>query len=94
MELSAYRIVQEAVTNVVRHAGTRRCDLVVDYGTDRLAVEITDDGPGTRPAARTPPPGPARTARGVPTAGGRRSRRGAGTGSPACASAPPCWTAG
>ncbi|MET9108246.1 sensor histidine kinase [Streptomyces zhihengii] len=62
VELSAYRIVQEAVTNVVRHAGTRRCDLVVDYGTDRLAVEITDDGPGKAPGrpdahARTGPHG-------------------------------------
>ncbi|TXS48127.1 sensor histidine kinase [Streptomyces sp. t39] len=53
VELSAYRIVQEAITNVARHAGTARCTLVVDYGTDRLAVEVTDDGCGS-PEGRGP----------------------------------------
>ena len=32
VELAAYRIIQEAVTNVVRHAGTARCQVVVEYG--------------------------------------------------------------
>ncbi|MFF3554742.1 sensor histidine kinase [Streptomyces tsukubensis] len=51
VELSAFRIVQEAVTNVVRHAGTDRCRVVVDYREDELLVEITDDGRGAAAAA-------------------------------------------
>ncbi|WP_149263014.1 sensor histidine kinase [Actinomadura sp. K4S16] len=46
VDLSAYRIVQEAVTNVVRHAGTDRCRVTVGYGDGDLAVEIEDDGRG------------------------------------------------
>ncbi|MBO2456406.1 sensor histidine kinase [Actinomadura sp. LCR2-06] len=46
VDLSAYRIVQEAVTNVVRHAGTERCRVTVDYRGEELAVEIADDGRG------------------------------------------------
>ncbi|MER5716498.1 sensor histidine kinase [Streptomyces sp. NPDC002132] len=46
IELSAYRIVQEALTNVVRHAGAGRCRVTIDYGDEELTVEITDDGRG------------------------------------------------
>jgi signal transduction histidine kinase len=46
VDLSAYRIVQEAVTNVVRHAGTDRCRVTVDYRDEELAVEIDDEGDG------------------------------------------------
>ena len=46
IELSAYRIVQESLTNVVRHAGTDRCRVTVDYRDEQLAVEIADDGRG------------------------------------------------
>ncbi|TDE34998.1 sensor histidine kinase [Actinomadura sp. 6K520] len=46
VDLSAYRIVQEAVTNVVRHAGTDQCRVTVDYGDEELAIEIEDDGRG------------------------------------------------
>ncbi|TDC55738.1 sensor histidine kinase [Actinomadura sp. KC345] len=46
VDLSAYRIVQEAVTNVVRHADTDECRVTVDYGDGELAVEIEDDGHG------------------------------------------------
>lgn len=44
--LSAYRIVQEALTNVVRHAGTERCRVAIDYGEEELSVEVVDDGRG------------------------------------------------
>jgi signal transduction histidine kinase len=44
IDLSAYRIVQEAVTNVVRHSGTRDCSVTLDYGDDRLALTIVDLG--------------------------------------------------
>ncbi|KAB2348276.1 sensor histidine kinase [Actinomadura rudentiformis] len=46
LDLSAFRIIQEAVTNVVRHADTPSCQVVVDYLDGALAIEITDDGPG------------------------------------------------
>ncbi|WP_326771173.1 sensor histidine kinase (plasmid) [Streptomyces sp. NBC_01591] len=46
IDLSAYRIVQEALTNVVRHAGTGRCRVVIDYGDEELSVEVVDDGRG------------------------------------------------
>jgi len=44
--LSAYRIVQEALTNVVKHAGTGTARVTLDYRDDELAVEITDHGRG------------------------------------------------
>ncbi|GAB2953027.1 sensor histidine kinase [Micromonospora polyrhachis] len=47
IDLSAYRIVQEAVTNVVRHAHTGGCQVTVDYGDEELSVEIVDDGRGS-----------------------------------------------
>ncbi|GAA1872482.1 sensor histidine kinase [Actinomadura bangladeshensis] len=46
VDLSAYRIVQEAVTNVVRHAGTDKCRVTIDYRDDALAIEVVDDGQG------------------------------------------------
>ncbi|MFD3940623.1 sensor histidine kinase [Streptomyces sp. NPDC058611] len=46
IDLSAYRIVQEALTNVVRHAGTGHCRVTIDYGDGELSVEIIDDGRG------------------------------------------------
>ncbi|MGW1747827.1 sensor histidine kinase [Streptomyces sp. NPDC002092] len=46
IDLSAFRIVQESVTNVVRHAGTRACRVTLDYREDELALDITDDGLG------------------------------------------------
>jgi signal transduction histidine kinase len=46
IDLSAFRIVQESVTNVVRHAGTRACRVTLDYRDDELALEVTDDGRG------------------------------------------------
>ncbi len=46
IDVAAFRIIQESVTNVVRHAGTERCRVSVEYGEDELAVEILDDGCG------------------------------------------------
>ncbi|WP_314409266.1 sensor histidine kinase [Streptomyces kroppenstedtii] len=46
IDLSAYRIVQEAVTNVVRHAGARSCLVRVDHRDAELTPEITDTGRG------------------------------------------------
>jgi signal transduction histidine kinase len=44
MALSVYRIVQEALTNVIKHAGPARCAVRVDLTSDHIAVVITDDG--------------------------------------------------
>ncbi|MEU9714958.1 sensor histidine kinase [Streptomyces sp. NPDC047976] len=46
IDLCAYRIVQEALTNVVRHAGTGACRVAVEYGDEELYVEVVDDGRG------------------------------------------------
>jgi signal transduction histidine kinase len=47
LDLSAYRIVQEAVTNVVRHAGTRSCRVTLTQRDEEIAVEVVDDGRGS-----------------------------------------------
>ena len=45
MDLSAYRIIQEALTNVVRHAGTgATCVVSVGYTDADLVIRVTDDG--------------------------------------------------
>ena len=46
VDLSAYRIVQEALTNVVKHAGPARAQVVVGYGDREVTVVVTDDGRG------------------------------------------------
>ncbi|WP_405084527.1 sensor histidine kinase [Microbispora sp. NBC_01389] len=46
IDVSAYRVVQEAVTNVVRHAGTTSCRVSIDYRDDEVRVEVLDDGRG------------------------------------------------
>jgi signal transduction histidine kinase len=46
IDLSAYRIVQEALTNVVKHARTSSCQVMIDYGYDLLTIEVTDNGAG------------------------------------------------
>jgi signal transduction histidine kinase len=46
IDLSAYRIVQEALTNVVKHAQTSSCRVLLGYRDDELTLEITDNGAG------------------------------------------------
>ncbi|HEY2310003.1 MAG TPA: sensor histidine kinase [Gaiellaceae bacterium] len=46
LELSAFRIVQEALTNALKHAGDASATVRVAYGVDSLELEITDDGAG------------------------------------------------
>jgi signal transduction histidine kinase len=46
IDLSAYRIVQEALTNVVKHARTSSCQVLIGYGQDELVLEVTDNGAG------------------------------------------------
>ena len=46
VDASAYRIVQEALTNVLRHAGPASAEVNVTYSDDAVAVEVLDDGRG------------------------------------------------
>jgi len=46
VELSAYRVVQEALTNALKHAGPARADVRIRYGTGSLDVIVVDDGRG------------------------------------------------
>jgi signal transduction histidine kinase len=46
VDLSAYRIVQEALTNALKHAGASRADVTLHYGDRELELEICDDGSG------------------------------------------------
>jgi signal transduction histidine kinase len=46
MNLSAYRIVQEALTNSLKHAGASRAKVAIRYSPDSLDLEVTDDGRG------------------------------------------------
>ena len=44
MDHTAYRILQESITNVIRHVGPTRVTVALDYGTDVLEVRVTDEG--------------------------------------------------
>ncbi|WP_153532750.1 sensor histidine kinase [Actinomadura macrotermitis] len=44
IELSAFRIIQESVTNVVRHSGARTCRVAVGYEPKGVTIEVVDDG--------------------------------------------------
>ena len=46
IDLTAYRIVQEALTNALKYASLARTDVILDYRESGLKVEILDDGPG------------------------------------------------
>lgn len=46
VDVSAYRIVQEALTNTLRHANATRADVTVQYGLDAVAIDVVDDGRG------------------------------------------------
>jgi signal transduction histidine kinase len=56
---AAYRILQESLTNVIRHAGPTRVTVALDYGTDVLEVRVTDEG------GRVPVDGCAERGRGI-----------------------------
>ena len=80
VDVSAYRIVQEALTNVLKHAGSARAEVSIGYVEDAVTIEVTDDGPRAQAAdlvwAEAAPgrPGPGRDA----GAGGAVRRRAAG----------------
>ena len=51
LDLAAYRVAQEALTNVIKHSGAASCLVTVRYEAGSVGVEITDDGRG---AVRVP----------------------------------------
>jgi signal transduction histidine kinase len=59
IDLAAFRIVQEALTNVVRHAGAGAANVELTYGPDELTVQVDDDGhsPGASGVRREVPDG-------------------------------------
>jgi signal transduction histidine kinase len=75
IDLSAFRIIQEALTNVVKHSGSDRCLVRIAHGAGQLSVEITDPGQG-------PVPAPAAGGRALALAGApaRAAARPGGTG--------------
>jgi len=56
LDLTAYRIVQEALTNVLKHAGPAAVEVTIDYSPDSVCIDVVDDGRG---ASTTPAEGPA-----------------------------------
>jgi signal transduction histidine kinase len=46
VELTAYRVVQEALTNALKHAGDARAEVCIRYEPDALVLDVADDGPG------------------------------------------------
>jgi signal transduction histidine kinase len=56
LDLAAFRVVQEALTNVIKHAGKPRTTVTLDYRADDVVVEVADAGrpfPAARPAITT-----------------------------------------
>ncbi|MEU9714154.1 histidine kinase [Streptomyces sp. NPDC047976] len=57
LEATVHRVVQEALTNVVKHAGASAVDVRLEYGPRELAVRVTDDGRGPGRGAAGGAPG-------------------------------------
>ncbi|MFC6150442.1 MULTISPECIES: sensor histidine kinase [Mumia] len=57
VDAAAYRIVQEALTNVARHAGQVGTRVTVDYTADAVTVSVEDDGASPAPSASPTRPG-------------------------------------
>jgi signal transduction histidine kinase len=55
VDLAAYRVIQESLTNVVKHAGPAATTVRVAYHPDQVIVEIANDGPGPTPGATAAP---------------------------------------
>ena len=53
VDLSAYRIIQEALTNVLKHANASRVEVTVDYRPDSVALTVSDNGSGSNPIGST-----------------------------------------
>jgi signal transduction histidine kinase len=47
IDLTAYRLVQEGLTNAIKHAGANRAEVLVRYGSGQVEVTVSDDGCGS-----------------------------------------------
>ncbi len=56
VDISVYRIVQEALTNVLKHAGPARADVRIGCAAEAVTIEVTDNGAG-KPGHQAPPGG-------------------------------------
>jgi len=61
VELDAYRIIQEALTNALKHAGPAQAQVELDYQPMLLALRISDDGAGAEATAASTHSGPTLT---------------------------------
>ncbi|MGH2946395.1 MAG: sensor histidine kinase [Solirubrobacteraceae bacterium] len=50
VDISAYRIAQEGLTNALKHAHARRAEVRIAHRDDQIEIEVTDDGQGGAPA--------------------------------------------
>jgi signal transduction histidine kinase len=55
IELTVYRVVQEALTNALKHSGLARTEVILAYQETELKLEVLDQGTATRPPARQEP---------------------------------------
>jgi len=76
VDTTAYRIVQESITNVIRHAGPTRVTVALNHGSDVLDVRVTDDGGRDAAGDAARPDAPAERRAGVVTAGSAEPGRG------------------
>jgi signal transduction histidine kinase len=83
IDLSAYRIVQEALTNVVKHARTNSCRVLIGYGQDELILEVTDNGAGLSAMTGAGVPGRSLALAGASQGGGGRAAETGGAVLPA-----------
>lgn len=51
------KVIQEALTNVIKHADTDRCQVTVTYQPHALALQVTDHGAGARDGSQRPAAG-------------------------------------
>ncbi len=77
VDLTAYRIIQEALTNVTKHAGTGSARVRLVWGSDRVTITVADDGRGAR-TTPTAVPG-SRTVTGLRTSTALSTSMGSGT---------------
>ncbi|MFC9846825.1 sensor histidine kinase [Streptomyces sp. NPDC060223] len=54
VDMTAYRIVQEALTNVAKHAAARTARVQLSYSQDRLTITVSDDGDAAAPTVEGP----------------------------------------
>jgi signal transduction histidine kinase len=54
VDLTAYRLVQEALTNALKHAGHAHARVLLRFGPEALEVQVTDDGLGPKPGGARP----------------------------------------